>query len=186
MNDTPWDITKRAGEHILAAMDRLDSNYVRSGEAAIHRSAEIEDNVVLKEPMIIGPNCLVAAGAYLRGGVFLEKDCIVGPNSELKTTFMFSGSKVAHLNFVGDSIIGSGSNIEAGAIIANYRNEMEDKAIRIRYRDSILETGVEKFGALLGDGCRIGANAVIAPGALLDPGHITRRLELVDQYPLSA
>ena len=183
LNDDPWHITKRAGEHILAVIDLLDSDYVRSGDAAIHRSAEIEENVILKGPMIIGPNCLVAAGAYLRGGVFLEKDCIVGPNSELKTTFMFNGSKIAHLSFVGDSIIGSGGNIEAGAIVANYRNEMDDKAIRIRHRDAILETGVDKFGALLGDRCRIGANAVVAPGALLAGGQIVRRLELMDQHP---
>ncbi len=89
---------------------------------------------------------------------------------------MFSGSKLAHLNFVGDSIIGPGVNIEAGAIIANYRNELADKTIRIVYEGKIIDTGVTKFGSLIGDNSRIGANAVIAPGALITPGSMVGRL----------
>jgi bifunctional N-acetylglucosamine-1-phosphate-uridyltransferase/glucosamine-1-phosphate-acetyltransferase GlmU-like protein len=77
---------------------------------------------------------------------------------------MFAGSKLAHMNFVGDSIIGADVNIEAGVIIANYRNELESRNIRIGYREQVINTGVGKFGALVGDGSRIGANAVIAPG----------------------
>jgi bifunctional N-acetylglucosamine-1-phosphate-uridyltransferase/glucosamine-1-phosphate-acetyltransferase GlmU-like protein len=96
---------------------------------------------------------------------------------------MFRASKIAHLSFVGDSIIGAGVNIEAGAIVANYRNEMDDKLIRIAWRGSIIDTGVEKFGALIGDDARIGANAVIAPGALIEPGFRLARLGKVDQHP---
>jgi len=125
----------------------------------------------------------VASNAYLRGGVFLDDECIVGPGCELKSTFMFRGSKLAHLSFVGDSIIGSGVNIEAGAIVANYRNEMDDKRILILREGKIIDTGVEKFGALIGDDARIGANAVIAPGALIEPGFRLARLEKVDQHP---
>ncbi|RYE97849.1 MAG: transferase [Oxalobacteraceae bacterium] len=143
----------------------------------------IEAGVVLKGAGIIGPRCYVAAGAYLRGGVLLVEDCIIGPSSELKSSVILSGSKLAHLNFVGDSIIGSDVNIEAGAMVANYRNELEDKEIRIEHEDKIIYTGVIKFGALIGDRTRIGANAVIAPGAILAPGTRVGRLELVDQYP---
>ncbi len=95
---------------------------------------------------------------------------------------MFAGSKIAHLNFVGDSIIGSDVNIEAGAVIANYRNELDDKTIRIAFEGDVIDTGVTKFGALIGDGARIGANAVVAPGALLKPGRKVGRLQLEDQY----
>ena len=136
---------------------------------------------MLKGPIILGANAFVAANAYLRGGVFLDQGCIVGPNCELKTTFMFAGSKVAHLSFVGDSIVGAGVNIEAGAIVANYRNEFVDKLIFVVRQGSTIPTGVEKFGALIGDEVRIGANAVIAPGALLDRLTIVPRLQLVDQ-----
>lgn len=124
----------------------------------------------------------VAAGAYLRGGVYLGRQCIAGPSCELKSTFMLDGSKLAHFNFVGDSVIGERVNIEAGAIIANYRNELDGANIRIRHGDAVIETGVNKFGALVGDGCKIGANAVIAPGALLRPDTRIPRLGLVDQF----
>ncbi|MFN3960771.1 MAG: hypothetical protein ACK4NP_12770 [Parvularculaceae bacterium] len=75
----------------------------------------------------------------------------------------------------GPAIIGDGANIEAGAVIANHRNEQTDKRIRIRAGAEIIDTGVDKFGTLVGDGARIGANAVIAPGAVVP------RLALVDQ-----
>ena len=113
--------------------------------------------------------------------MWLDAGCVVGPGVELKSTLMFAGTTVAHLNFVGDSILGAGVNIEAGAVIANHRNERADKRIRIRYGDRILDTGVTKFGALIGDGARIGANAVIAPGALIERGAVVERLTLVDQ-----
>ncbi|AGE24876.1 transferase [Pseudomonas poae RE*1-1-14] len=73
-------------------------------------------------------------------------------------------------------------NIEAGAIIANYRNELNGAQIKIRYLDKVIETGVNTFGALVGDGCKIGANAVIDPGALLRPDTHVPRLGLIDQF----
>lgn len=179
----PWRVTQDAPHLIQSAIDVLGGEYGIAGCVAIHASATVESGAVIKGPAIIGPDAFVAAGAYLRGGVFLDRNCIVGPGCELKTSFMFSGSKLAHLNFVGDSVIGSGVNIEAGAIVANYRNELADKVIRIAAGTSIIETGVEKFGALIGDGARIGANAVVAPGALIAAGSVIGRLELFDQYP---
>ncbi|MNP47679.1 hypothetical protein D3C76_1417450 [compost metagenome] len=86
---------------------------------------------------------------------------------------MFGGSKLAHFNFVGDSVLGAGVN-------ANYRNERADKAVNVRVDDVLVPTGCDKFGALLGDGCRLGANAVVAPGGLLLPGTVIRRLALYD------
>lgn len=81
---------------------------------------------------------------------------------------------------MGDSVLGADVNVEAGAMIANYRNERADKRIRIRTEGGEIDTGVEKFGALIGDHARIGANAVIAPGALIPRGAIVPRLGLVD------
>jgi NDP-sugar pyrophosphorylase family protein len=179
----PWQIVQHAEELIREALTRLDSVYRINSEFAVHKSSTIEAGVVLKGPGIIGPRCFVAAGSYLRGGTYLGEDCIVGPSSELKTSFMFPGSKIAHLNFVGDSLIGSGVNIEAGAIIANYRNEFADKTIRILHEGEAIDTGVTKFGSLIGDNARIGANAVVAPGALIAPGSKVGRLQLLDQYP---
>lgn len=111
----------------------------------------------------------------------MERNATIGPGCEAKTVMMFEGSKLAHLSFAGDSIIGSGTNVEGGAIIANYRNEFDNKNIRIKRNGKTIDTGVEKFGALLGDGVRLGANSVIAPGALLEKGQVVGRLELIDQ-----
>ncbi|MBA1430117.1 transferase [Pseudomonas orientalis] len=177
-----WQVTQDCENHVLALLSRLGAGYRRHGNCAIHESATVEEGAVLKGPIIIGEGSFVAAGAYLRGGVYLGKQCIVGPSCELKSSFMLGSSKLAHFNFVGDSVIGEGVNIEAGAIIANYRNELDGADIRIRYADAVIETGVNKFGALVGDGCKIGANAVIAPGALLQPNSRIPRLGLIDQF----
>jgi UDP-N-acetylglucosamine diphosphorylase / glucose-1-phosphate thymidylyltransferase / UDP-N-acetylgalactosamine diphosphorylase / glucosamine-1-phosphate N-acetyltransferase / galactosamine-1-phosphate N-acetyltransferase len=178
-----WDAIGRAESVIAQEVRRLGPDYRVSEDVAVHETAIVEQAAVVKGPAIIGPNAFIAANAYLRGGVYVGEGCIVGPSCELKTTFMFGGSKVAHLSFVGDSIIGSKANIEAGAIIANYRNERVEKRIRIIWNDRVIETGVEKLGALVGDGVRIGANAVVAPGALLASGIVVPRLALVDQAP---
>ena len=175
--DAPWRITQDAETLIPVALDGLGSGYRRGEGIAIHLSATVEAGAV-KPPVIIGPRSFVAALAYLRGGVFLDEDCIVGPGSELKTSFLFQGSKLAHLNFVGDSILGTGVNLEAGAIV---RNERDDNAIRIRFGGSVMETGVEKFGAVIGDGVRIGACG--HRPAILEPGTRIPRLALVDQHP---
>lgn len=150
---------------------------------AVHESATVEHGAIIKGPAIVGVNCFVAGTAYLRGGVFLDENCTIGPGAELKTSAMFKGAKLAHLNFVGDSILGADVNVEAGAIIANYRNELDDKEIKLTWHGELLRTGCFKFGALVGDGARIGANAVIAPGAILEKECVVPRLGLIDQYP---
>jgi bifunctional N-acetylglucosamine-1-phosphate-uridyltransferase/glucosamine-1-phosphate-acetyltransferase GlmU-like protein len=178
----PWEITSRAKAIVTRAIGGLSGYDIADG-VAIHRKATVEKGAIVKGPAIIGPGAFVAATAYLRDGVFLDEACIVGPACELKSVFMLTGSKVAHLSFAGDSIIGAGANIEAGAMIANYRNERDDKRIRIVLGGAVIDTGVDKFGALVGENARIGANAVIAPGALIAAGAIIPRLALVDQAP---
>jgi NDP-sugar pyrophosphorylase family protein len=180
--DAAWLITHDCENQVLALLSRLGPGYRRDGNQAVHETATVEQGAVLKGAIIIGPGCFIAAGAYLRGGVYLGSNCIVGPSCEIKSSFMLSGSKLAHFNFVGDSLIGEHVNIEAGAIIANYRNELDGAAIRILFEGDVIELGVSKFGALVGDGCKIGANAVVAPGALLRPGTRIPRLGLVDQF----
>lgn len=180
--DPPWRITAGAAaivERLLTALE--ETEFLRHDGSAIHRAAIVEPGAVVKAPAIIGPDCFIAAGAYLRGGAWLDRGVILGPGAELKSSFLFAGTKLAHFNFVGDSILGSDVNLEAGSIVANYRNERADKQIRVRIGARLEATGVEKFGALVGDGARIGANAVLAPGSVISPGQIVPRLTLVDQ-----
>ncbi len=178
---TPWSLTANALEIVHALVAACGSDYEVRGDIAVHSSAQVETGASLKGPLLIGPGCFVASTALLRGGCWLERGCIIGPSAELKSSFVFRNSKLAHLNFVGDSVLGAEVNIEAGAMIANYRNERAEKIIRIATAQGLVETGVDKFGAMAGDGTRIGANSVIAPGALLQPRTIVQRLALVDQ-----
>jgi NDP-sugar pyrophosphorylase family protein len=177
----PWELTGEAIGIVERLLSRLEQNYTVRDNVAVHRTSIVESGVIIKGPAIVGPGCYIAATAYLRGGCWLEANCIIGPGAELKSSFVFSGSKLAHFNFVGDSILGREVNLEAGSIIANYRNEQDNPTFSFTHKGQLIETGVIKFGALVGDRTKIGANAVIAPGAILAPATIVGRLALVDQ-----
>jgi NDP-sugar pyrophosphorylase family protein len=160
---------------------RLNDDYIIMSTIAIHKTAIVEEGALLKGPLIISANCFVAAHAYLRGGVYIGDNTIIGPGCEIKSSAIFNHTSVAHFNFIGDSIIGSNVNFEAGSIIANHFNEREDKSITIT-ADGISQTiSSTKFGAVVGDHSKIGANAVLSPGTILKPNSVVKRLELIDQ-----
>lgn len=177
----PWELTARAPALVRELLAILPmEEFGVADEIAVHHSAIVEAGAVLKGPLILGPGCFVAGGAYLRGGNWLAEGCTIGPGAELKSSFLFAGARLAHFNFVGDSILGADVNLEAGSILCNYRNERADREILVRSQGALIPTGCEKFGALVGDGSRIGANAVVAPGALLLPGTVVPRTALWD------
>ena len=180
-NQLPWELSSRAKELIEDALGKLDSGFVINGTVAIHKTAVVEQGVVLKGPIIISQNCFVGAHAYLRGGVFLGEQVSIGPGCEIKSSFIFSNSALAHFNFVGDSILGSHVNMEAGSIIANHYNERPEKEISVLISNRPQKTGSTKFGALVGDQTKIGANAVLSPGTLLRPNTVVGRLALICQ-----
>lgn len=176
----PWVITKHLPDIIYRRILQLDDNYTIKDGIAIHKTATIEQGVILKAPAIISENCFIGAHAYLRGGVFLAKSSSIGPTCEIKTSIIFCNSSVAHFNFIGDSIIGNHVNFEAGSVVANHYNERADKNISVLMDSNFVDTQVDKFGSLVGDSSKIGANAVLSPGTILKPGTIVKRLELVD------
>jgi bifunctional N-acetylglucosamine-1-phosphate-uridyltransferase/glucosamine-1-phosphate-acetyltransferase GlmU-like protein len=159
----------------------LSGDFKITNEVAIHKTARIEENVTMKGPMIISADCFIGAHAYLRGGVYLGDKAVVGPGCEVKSSLILSGSALAHFNFVGDSLIGSYVNMEAGSIIANHYNERLDKTIYVLINKKKTSIGVTKFGALVGDHTKIGANGVLSPGTILSPQSTVKRLELIEQ-----
>jgi NDP-sugar pyrophosphorylase family protein len=177
----PWELIQNLDEIIRNHIALLDGNFIVSNGIAIHKTAVIETNVTLKPPIIVGKGCFIGANSYLRGGVFLMDNVKIGTGCEIKTSVICSDSAVAHFNFIGDSIIGSRVNFEAGSITANHYNERQDKIITVVHHLERINTKVTKFGSLVGDGSKIGANAVLSPGTLLPPGSIVKRLELVAQ-----
>ncbi len=180
----PWQVTAQAVALVEEWLRTLGDDYrVRDG-VAIHRTATVEEGVVLKGPVVVSAGCFLAAHAYLRGGVFLDEGVTVGPGCEVKSSFLFQKAALAHFNFVGDSLVGAGVNLEAGAVTANHYNERAHKDIAVQVGGQVFGTGVQKFGALIGDGSRLGANAVTSPGTILPPGSVVGRLELVEQVKL--
>lgn len=178
----PWEITTNVNALVNEMILTLNKNeYTIDNGIAIHKSATVETNTVLKAPVVIGENCFVAATAYLRSGVYLGSNSRIGPGCEIKSSIIFSNTTIAHFNFIGDSMIGNHVNIEAGAVIANYHNERIDKTIRVLYKGEVSNIETEKFGALVGDNSCIGANAVLSPGTILSTESIIKRLELVEQ-----
>lgn len=179
----PWEITSELENLIFELIQGLSNDYKINNGVAIHKSANIGHNVTIQAPAIICEGCFIGSNSYLRKGIFMAPGAKVGISCEIKSSIIMENSAIAHFNFVGDSIIGKNVNIEAGAILANHFNEREDKTIFIWHNDKRISTGVYKFGSLVGDKCKIGANAVLSPGTILKPATIVRRLELIEQDP---
>jgi NDP-sugar pyrophosphorylase family protein len=177
----PWEIINNISSILSNKLLSLSDEYHIDNGLAIHKTAVIESNVILKPPLIIGPKCFIGANAYLRGGVWLTDHVTIGTGCEIKSSVIFPNSAIAHFNFIGDSIIGRNVNFEAGSITANHYNERKDKGIYLSYNGQIIEAKTQKFGALVGDHSKIGANAVLSPGTLLSKGTIVKRLELIEQ-----
>ena len=180
-DDLPWLIIQNLEPIIFEKIKFLSDDFEVNNGIAIHKTAIVEKNAILKAPLIIEENCFVAANACLRNGVFLSKNVKIGMGVEIKSSIILNNSAIAHFNFIGDSIIGENVNFEAGSITANHFNEREYKEIFVKIDDNIINTKVVKFGSLIGDYSKIGANAVLSPGTILKKNSVVKRLELIEQ-----
>jgi NDP-sugar pyrophosphorylase family protein len=177
----PWQVISEIENIILQLVNSRNEEFEIQNGIAIHKTARIEGGVVLKAPIIINQGCFIGANAYLRNGVLLGNNVTIGPGCEIKSSIICDKSVIAHFNFIGDSIIGSFVNIEAGAVLANHHNDLENKEIIVSIDGIQSKTGVTKFGSLIGDNSKIGANAVLNPGTILPKNTIVKRLQLIDQ-----
>lgn len=177
----PWHITSKLTIILEEMIAQLGSDFHIENGIAVHKSAVVEGGAVLKAPVIISQKCFVASKSYLRGGVYLGESSIIGPGCDIKTSIFMENAVAAHLNFIGDSIIGNDVNFEAGSVTANHYNERVWNEITVIQDGNRIQTGSTRFGSLIGDHGRIGANAVLSPGTLLQPNTVVDRLQLVDQ-----
>lgn len=171
-----WETVSKIESYILDLFKsgKIKPNYgenIYVGEGTI-----IEPEVFIKGPVIIGENCHLNHAAYLRGNVLVGDNCVVGHGVEVKNTIFLPGAISAHLNYIGDSILGNDVNVAAGTILANFR--LDKQSIKVRVDDEVYETGLEKFGAIIGDDSQIGVNSALNPGTIL--GKICR------VYPLTS
>lgn len=180
-NFQPWEIIDHLQIILENKFNTLTDDYLISEDVAIHKTAVVEQNVVFKGKAIIGENSFIGANAYLRGPIYIGENVKIGPGSEIKQSIIFNDTAVAHFNYIGNSIIGNRINFEAGSICANHYNERKDKQISVLFNSEIIQTNTTKFGALVGDDSRIGANAVLSPGTILIKESIVKRLELIEQ-----
>lgn len=162
----------------------LSDEFIVEDSIAIHKSARLESGAILKGKIIIGEFLRIGAYAsYLRGPIFIGNEVNIGPSSEIKQSLIMDKSAIAHFNYIGNSLIGENVNFEAGSICANHFNERIDQIISVKFNGETIITNSEKFGSLVGDNSRIGANAVLSPGTILNKNSIVKRLELVEQLP---
>ena len=136
------------------------------GEAVVVREgAVIEANAVIKGPAWIGSGTTVRSGAYVRENVIVGNDCMLGNSSEFKNCLLFNKVETPHFNYVGDSILGFKAHLGAGVICSNVR--LDRRNVTIRTDSALIDTGLRKFGAVVGDRSEVGCNSVLSPGTIL-------------------
>lgn len=177
----PWDVVADIEQLITQAIAELDASYVIKDGVAVHETATVADTAIIHAPAIIAPNASIGHHALLRGGAYVGSNSHIGQGVELKHSMVGSSTALAHFNYVGDSLLGDNINLEAGSVIANHHNDRVDKTIYVLWENETVAADVPKFGALVGDACKLGANSVTSPGTILAPQTIIKRLELVNQ-----
>jgi NDP-sugar pyrophosphorylase family protein len=125
----------------------------------------VEDGAMIKGPAIIGRNCEIRHNAYIREQVIIGDNCIVGNSCEVKNALLFNHAVAPHFNYIGDSILGYKAHLGAGVKISNFK--LMPGNISVEFGGRRIDTGLRKFGALLGDRTDIGCNAVLNPGTVI-------------------
>jgi NDP-sugar pyrophosphorylase family protein len=148
-----------AGVHLLG--DRI----------SIASGCVVEPGAVIVGPAILEEGVYIRTGAYVRENVVLGAGSLVGAHSEVKGSILLPGAKAPHQAYVGDSILGRDVNLGAGTICSNVKNV--GREVTFRAGGEVVHTGLRKFGAVLGDGCKTGCNTVLNPGVLMGPGSVT-------------
>lgn len=163
----PWEALSKIGDFIKEIGKTLPKDIYeqRDENIWIAKSAKIYPNNYIAGPCIIGENTEVRPGAFIRGNALVGNDCVVGNSTELKNVILFNHVQVPHYNYVGDSILGYFSHMGAGSITSNVK--ADKTLVHVKGADFDIDTGLKKFGAMLGDHVEIGCNSVLNPGSVL-------------------
>ena len=170
-----WDALKKIEGYLAANLkpelrNKCEGRAYIGEQVFIGEGTVVEDGVMIKGPAIIGKNCRIRHNAYLRENVIIGDDCVVGNSTEIKNSLLFNHAVAPHYNYVGDSILGHKAHLGAGAKISNFK--MFPGNIEVEVEGVPFDTGLRKFGALLGDGAEIGCNAVLNPGSIIGRGAV--------------
>ena len=178
----PWEVLPKIKEFIVKLGNTLDPEiYEKRGEDIwIAKSAKVAPSAYLGGPLIICENAEIRHCAFIRGSAIVGAGAVVGNSTELKNAVLFDGVQVPHYNYVGDSILGYKAHTGAGAITSNLKSDK--KLVTVMCDGEKVETGVKKFGAMLGDFADIGCNSVLNPGTVVGRGTRVYPLSMVRGY----
>ena len=163
----PWEVLPKIKDFIITLGESLNKEeYEKIGENIwIAKSAKIAKTAYINGPAIIGKNAEVRHCAFIRGSAIVGENSVVGNSTELKNVILFNNVQVPHYNYVGDSILGYKSHMGAGSITSNVKSDK--KLVVVKNKDEKIETGLKKFGAMLGDCVEVGCGSVLNPGTVI-------------------
>ena len=163
----PFEALSRIGEFIIELGKTLkEEDYIKKGDNIwISKQADVAPTALINGPAIICKNAQIRHCAFIRGNAIIGEDSVVGNSTELKNVILFNNVQVPHYNYVGDSILGYKSHMGAGSITSNVKSDKS--LVTVNINGAKIETGLKKFGAILGDFVEIGCNSVLNPGSII-------------------
>ena len=163
----PWEVLPRIHDYIIELGNSLPADIYekKSEDIWIAKSAKVAPTACLNGPLIIDEDAEIRHCAYIRGNAIVGKGAVVGNSTELKNVILFNKVQVPHYNYVGDSILGYKAHMGAGSITSNLKSDKS--LITIKNGSEVINTGVKKIGAMLGDHVEVGCNSVLNPGTVI-------------------
>ena len=162
----PWEVLPHIGEFIKKLGATLGDDYYSPKENVwINKSAIVAESASITGPCIIGAGTEVRHCAFIRGNALVGENCVVGNSTELKNVILFNNVQVPHYNYVGDSVLGYKSHMGAGSITSNVKSDKT--LVSVKCHGKAIETGLKKFGAMLGDNVEVGCGSVLNPGTVI-------------------
>jgi len=168
----PWEWLKQIGPALAAQtfdqpLPKLPPGLHVEGMVYLHPTVRLPAHATIIGPAWIGANTEIRPGAFIRGRVIVGERCVLGNACEFKNCLLLDGAQVPHFSYVGDSILGNGAHLGAGVVCSNLR--LDQQPIVVHGPGATYDTGLKKFGAVVGDNAEVGCNAVLNPGTLLGP-----------------
>ncbi len=166
----PWEALGKIKDFIMELGAKLpEEKYEKRGEDVwVAKSAKVFPSAYINGPAIIDEDAEIRHCAFIRGSVIVGKGAVVGNSTELKNVILFNKVQVPHYNYVGDSILGYKAHMGAGSITSNVKSDKT--LVTVKFQEECLETGLKKFGAMLGDDVEVGCNSVLNPGTVVGKG----------------
>ena len=162
----PWEVLPLIKEFILKLIPTLSDEYEEVDENVyIHKEAKVAKSACIQGPTIICKGAEIRHSAYIRGSVIVGENSVVGNSTEVKNAIIFNNVQCPHYNYVGDSVLGEYAHTGAGVILSNFKNDGSN--VKIRCGEEVVETGLRKFGAILGNHVDVGCNSVLFPGTII-------------------